>query len=167
MAGIARSRTSGGVGRLLLPAGGIARAEEFVTGGTGAATDADFEQGAALGAVVGLDERAAAIGGVLAADAAAGVGLELESLRRDRFAADLADDDLLPLVAVGLVGIDRHGKRTPLAAIARKAVAVRCKDLADALLGGSGGAAEMAERAQPPNDLGFAAKRSPPAVLAL
>jgi hypothetical protein len=150
----------------LQTAGGVAGAEEFIAGGAGAAADADFEEGAAFGAVVGLDERAAAIGGVLATDAASGVGLEFEPLGRDWLTTDFADNDLLPVVAVGLVGIKFDSEPRLLAAIARETLAVSGEDLADNLFRRIRGAAEVAEGAKTADDFSFAAKSPPTAVLA-
>ena len=168
MGSLERAETFGGaVAACLQSAGRRTRAEELVAGWPTAAADADFEQRAALGAVVGLNERAAPVGSVLAANAAAGVGLEFESFGRDRFAADFADDDIFPTVAVGLIGIERQLKRRLLAPIASEVLAVSPQNLAHDLLRRIGRAAEMTEGTKPSNNLRFTAKGPPTAILAL
>ena len=144
----------------------MAGAEELVAGEAGAAADADFQQRAALGAVVGFDERLAAVSRILAGDAAARVGFELEPFERDWLAAELADDDLVPAVALRLIGIRRHAERLPTAAIAGELVPVGRQHLADDLLRRRGGTAKVPQRAQPADDLGLATELPPTAVLA-
>lgn len=81
--------------------------------------DAQLQQRAALRTVVRLHERPPPIRRVLARDAAGSVGLDLQTFRRNRLAANLADDDLLPLAAVAFLGVEPHGEIGLMAAVAR------------------------------------------------
>ena len=79
-------------------AGRVAFAEELVTSGARASADAEFYKCTTFGAEVGLVLFLPSVGKVLASDTAAGCGENFQPFGRDRFAADFANDGLLPVV---------------------------------------------------------------------
>jgi hypothetical protein len=152
---------------VLQSAGRVSGTPQFISGDAAGTADSQLEDGAAARAVFWLDGRGAAVGGVLAGSAARGAGHNFQSHGRDRLAADFAQDDLLPLAGVEVVGAGANYETGRIAVIASQAMAVRAKHFADDFLWRLGGAAEEAELAEATDDFGFAADGAPGANVAL
>ena len=122
-----------------------------------------LQQRTALRTIVRLHKRPPPIRGVLARHAASGVGLDLQSLRRNRLPANLADYNLLPFFAIVLRRIERDPHPCRFAFITGKPAAMREKHLAHNLLRRISRPPKMSARSKPAHNRRLAAQRSPTA----